>query len=236
MLAREIQLNLLPNTAPKHDKLELHGKMESSVEVGGDYYDFFEISPHRIGVAIGDVSGKGVPAAMLVSSLQAVFKNLARRDKMNPAQVIEELNRYLCDNAKSGQYATIFYGVFELDQSVFNFCNAGHCPTLLIKTHYADRLGEGGLVLGIEPGHRYEEGRVRLDPGDILCFYTDGVTEQSGAKGQQYGEQRLIDFLRANRNLPLPALQDSLFASVLAFGSGRQDDDVTVIIARCKIG
>ncbi len=107
MLAREIQLNLLPNTAPKHDKLELHGKMESSVEVGGDYYDFFEISPHRIGVAIGDVSGKGVPAAMLVSSLQAVFKNLARRDKMNPAQVIEELNRYLCDNAKSGQYATI---------------------------------------------------------------------------------------------------------------------------------
>jgi sigma-B regulation protein RsbU (phosphoserine phosphatase) len=155
---------------------------------------------------------------------------------MNSAQVIEQLNRYLCDNAKSGQYATIFYGVFELDESVFNFCNAGHCPTLLIKTHYADRLGEGGLVLGIEPGHRYEEGRVRLDPGDILCFYTDGVTEQSGAKGQQYGEQRLIDFLRANRNLPLPALQDSLFASVLAFGSGRQDDDVTVIIARCKIG
>jgi sigma-B regulation protein RsbU (phosphoserine phosphatase) len=236
LLAREIQLNLLPDTAPKHDKLELHGKMESSVEVGGDYYDFFEISPDRIGVAIGDVSGKGVPAAMLVSSLQAVFKNLARRDKMNPAQVIEELNRYLCDNAKSGQYATIFYGVFELGESAFTYCNAGHCPTLLIKTHYADRLGEGGLVLGIEPGHRYEEGRVRLDPGDILCFYTDGVTEQSGAKGQQYGEQRLIDFLRANRNLPLAALQDSLFASVLAFGNGRQDDDITTIIGRHKKG
>jgi sigma-B regulation protein RsbU (phosphoserine phosphatase) len=234
LLAREIQLGLLPSAAPKHERLELHGKMESSVEVGGDYYDFFEISPDRIGVAIGDVSGKGVPAAMLVSSLQAVFRNLARRDKMNPAQVIEELNRHVCDNAKSGQYATIFYGVFELDQSVFTFCNAGHCPALLIKTHYADRLGEGGLVLGIDPSHRYEEGRVGLDPGDILCFYTDGVTEQSAAKGQQYGEQRLIDFLRANRNLPLPALQQSLFASVIAFGSGRQDDDITAIIARCK--
>jgi len=126
--------------------------------------------------------------------------------------------------------------ILELESSTFTFCNAGHCPALLIKTHYADRLGEGGLVLGIEPGHRYEEGRVRLDPGDTLCFYTDGVTEQSGEHGQQFGEQRLIDFLRANRNLPLRTLQESLFASVLAFGDGRQDDDITVIIARHKMG
>jgi len=236
LLAREIQLNLLPKAPPKHERLELQGRMESSVEVGGDYYDFFEIAKDRIGVVIGDVSGKGVPAAMLVASLQAVFKNLAHRDKMSPAQVIEELNRYLCDNAKAGQYATIFYGIFELDTSTFTFCNAGHCPALLVKTHYADRLGEGGLVLGIDPGHRYEEGRVRIDGGDTLCFYTDGITEQSGPQDQEYGEHRLIDFLRANKNLPLAALQDSLFASVLAFGGGRQDDDITTIIARFKNG
>ena len=236
LLAREIQLNLLPKAPPKHDRLELHGKMESSVEVGGDYYDFFGIAKDRIGVVIGDVSGKGVPAAILVASLQAVFKNLAHRDKMSPAQVIEELNRYLCDSAKVGQYATIFYGIFELDTSTFTFCNAGHCPPLLVKAHYTDRLGEGGLVLGIDPGHRYEEGRVRIDGGDILCFYTDGVTEQSAPDDQEYGENRLIDFLRANRNLPLGALQDSLFASVLAFGNGRQDDDITTIIARYKNG
>jgi serine phosphatase RsbU (regulator of sigma subunit) len=235
LLAREIQLALLPKTPPRHRRLELDGRMESSVEVGGDYYDFFELSPDRIGVTIGDVSGKGVPAAMLVASLQAVFKNIARRDKMSPAQVIEELNRYLCDNAKSGQYATIFYGIFELDESTFTFCNAGHCPVLLVRPNYADRLGEGGLVLGVEAGHRYEEGRVRIDPGDTLCFYTDGVTEQGGPNGQQYGEHRLIDFLRANRNLPLPSLQELLFASVLAFGNGRQDDDITTVIARFKM-
>jgi sigma-B regulation protein RsbU (phosphoserine phosphatase) len=234
LLAREIQLNLLPKAPPKHERLELHGRMESSVEVGGDYYDFFDVARDRIGVVIGDVSGKGVPAAMLVASLQAVFKNLAHRDRMTPSQVMEELNRYLCGAAKAGQYATIFYGIFELDTSTFTFCNAGHCPALLVRPGYADRLGEGGLVLGIDPAHRYEEGRVRIDGGDTICFYTDGITEQMGAKGQEYGERRLIDFLRANRNLPLGSLQESLFASVLAFGEGRQDDDITVIIARYK--
>ena len=236
LLAREIQLNLLPQEPPHHPRLELVGKMVSSVEVCGDYYDFFELGKDRIGVVIGDVSGKGVPAAMLVSSLQAVFKNLALRDRMSAGQVTTELNRYLCENAKAGQNATFFYGIFELDESTLTFCNAGHCPALLIKQQYVDRLGEGGMILGVDPERLYQEGRVRIDSGDVLCLYTDGVTEQNSGQGEEYGEQRLIDFLRAKRNLPLNTLQDSLFASVLAFGDGRQDDDITTIIARCKTG
>jgi sigma-B regulation protein RsbU (phosphoserine phosphatase) len=233
LLAREIQLSLLPKDPPRHARIALAGKMESSVEVGGDYFDYFELAENRIGLAIGDVSGKGVPAAMLVASLQAVFKNLALRDKMNPAQVIAELNKYLCDNAKVGQYATFFYGIVEPDRSTFAFCNAGHCPALLIKDRYVDRLIEGGMILGVDSARPYQEGRVRLDAGDVLCLYTDGVSEQLSADGSQFGEERLIEFLRANRNLPLAALQDSLFATVVAFGSGRQHDDISVIIARC---
>ncbi len=235
LLAREIQLSLLPKSPPKRDNLELHGRMVSSVEVGGDYYDFFELGQNRIGVVIGDVSGKGVPAAMLVSSLRAVFRNLALRDGISAGQAIGELNKYLCENSKGAQYATMFYAIFELDESTMTFCNAGHCPALLVKSLYADRLGEGGMMLGIDASHGYEEGRVRLDGGDLICFYTDGVTDQTGPAGQEFGEKRVIEFLRANRNLPLNALQEALFASVLAFGNGRQDDDITTIIARYKI-
>jgi sigma-B regulation protein RsbU (phosphoserine phosphatase) len=234
LLAREIQLSLLPKAPPKRENLELHGKMESSVEVGGDYYDFFELGRHSVGVVIGDVSGKGVPAAMLVSSLRAVFRNLAMREGTGVAQVVGDLNRYLCENSKGAQYATIFYAIFELDASTLTFCNAGHCPALLVKSQYVDRLGEGGMMLGIDAAHRYEEGRVRIERGDVLCFYTDGVTEQADPAGREYGESRLIEFLRANRNLPLTALQERLFATVLAFGNGRQDDDITAIIARYK--
>ncbi|UCH84920.1 MAG: SpoIIE family protein phosphatase, partial [Candidatus Latescibacterota bacterium] len=232
LLAREIQLNLIPKSPPHHPFLELSGRMASSVEVGGDYFDYFELEPGRIGMVIGDVSGKGVPAAMLMSSLQAVFKNVAVRDKMDPASVIEELNTYLCSNAKTEQFATFFYGILDVGSGSFTFCNAGHCPALLLKRHYVDRLGEGGMILGIKPDWRYREGSVRFDSGDLLCLYTDGVTEQQDHTGNEYGEGNLIDFLRTNGNLPINDLQESLFASVLAFGDDHQQDDITNVIAR----
>jgi sigma-B regulation protein RsbU (phosphoserine phosphatase) len=234
LLAREIQINLLPKSPPRHPGLELSGQMVSSVEVGGDYFDYFEIDPGRIGVVIGDVSGKGVPAAMLMSSLQAVFKSVAVRDKMNPGTVISELNSYLSGNAKPEQFATFFYGILDLDAATFTFCNAGHCPALLLKRDYVDRLGEGGMILGIQPEWRYREGSVSIDSGDLLCLYTDGVTEQKNESSAEYGETNLIEFLRVNGNLPIKALQESLFASVLAFGNGHQQDDITNIIARYK--
>jgi sigma-B regulation protein RsbU (phosphoserine phosphatase) len=232
LLAREIQLSLLPRESPHHPLVAVLGKMASSVEVGGDYFDYFLLEPHRVGVAVGDVNGKGVPAAMLMASVQAVFKNLAARDRMNPADLVTALNRYLCENAKADLFATFFYGIIDPLESTFIYTNAGHCPALLLRTEFVDRLGEGGLPLGVDATHVYREGRVRIDRGDMVGFYTDGVTEQTDAAGEEFGEQRLIQLLRANRNLPLPGLLDSLFASVLAFGGGNQDDDVTAVILR----
>ncbi|MFQ5510309.1 MAG: SpoIIE family protein phosphatase [Candidatus Krumholzibacteriia bacterium] len=231
MLAREIQLSLLPKDSPHHPAIEMEGRMASSDEVGGDYFDYFELESDRIGVCIGDVNGHGVPAAMLMSSIQAVFKNLALKDRMNPSDLVSELNHYLCGSAKNDQFATFFYGILDLSDSTFTYANAGHCPALLLKPAYADRLGEGGMPLGVNRAQVYREGTARVESGDMLCLYTDGVTEQTGENEQEFGESGLIDFLRANRNLPLSQLQDTLFARVLDFGQGVQHDDVTCIIA-----
>jgi sigma-B regulation protein RsbU (phosphoserine phosphatase) len=231
LLARDIQIGLLPEAPPRHSAVGMLGKMVSSVEIGGDYFDYFMLDRSRIGMAIGDGSGKGVPAAMLMSSLQAVFKNLALKDKLSPGDLVAELNQYLADNAKADQFATFFYGIIDAEDSTFTFCNAGHCPTLLCKKDYVDRLGEGGMPLGVDANFPYEEGRVRLEAGDLLCLYTDGITEQASADGEQFDEPRLIEFLQANRNLPLSDMQESLFAAVLDFGGGSQDDDMTTIIA-----
>lgn len=231
LLARDIQLGLLPTEPPRHPSIEVLGKMVSSAEVGGDYFDYFMLDDQRIGVAVGDVSGKGVPAAMLMSSVQAVFKKLALRDKLNPADVVAELNEHLCSSAKTDQFATFFYGIIDTRGSTVTFSNAGHCPPLLCKRAYVDRLGEGGLPLGVDNQHRHEQGTVRVDPGDLLCLYTDGIVEQSDGNGDQFGERRLVHFLEANRNLPICELPELLFAAVQDFGAGRQDDDTTCLIA-----
>jgi sigma-B regulation protein RsbU (phosphoserine phosphatase) len=232
MLAREIQLSLLPVEPPRPRRVHMRGQMVSSFEVGGDYFDYFEVDDDHIGVAIGDVSGKGIPAAMLMSSLQAVFKNLATKARLSPAEINRELNQHLFDHAKEGQFATFFYGVFELSTSRFTFSNAGHCPALLIRNGYADRLAEGGLVLGVQRDQGYREGVVRIERDNLTVLYTDGVTEQKNAAGDEYGEERLVAFLGANRNLPLDDLQVALLEDVVGFGGGNQDDDITIVIAR----
>jgi sigma-B regulation protein RsbU (phosphoserine phosphatase) len=229
MLARDIQLSLVPVSPPDHPAIDIYGEMVSSFEVGGDYFDYFFIDEDRIALAIGDVSGKGVPAAMLMSSLQAVFKNLAIKDGLAPAELTSELNAHLADNAKPEQFASFFYGVIDLRRNRFNFSNAGHCPALLVKESYADRLGQGGLVLGVQRDADYREGSVMTEPGDLLALYTDGVTEQKNPEGEEYGEDRLIRFLVANKNLPIRELHSALFADVLAFGGGQQQDDITCV-------
>ena len=231
MLARDIQLSLVPPAPPDNPAIDIFGKMVSSFEVGGDTFDYFAIDDDHIALAIGDVSGKGIPAAMLMSSIQAIFRNLAVRDGLAPADLNNELNAYLTGSPNQEQFATFFYGVIDLRNNRFKFSNAGHCPALLIKEGYVDRLGQGGMILGVRDAEGYREGAVMLDPGDLLVLYTDGVTEQKSAGGEEYGEERLIEFLAANRNLPIRDLHSALFNDVLAFGEGEQQDDITVVFA-----
>jgi sigma-B regulation protein RsbU (phosphoserine phosphatase) len=234
MLAREIQRALLPSSPPRHQGVELHGQMVSSTEVGGDYYDYFALDDERIVIAIGDVSGKGIPAAMLMASLQAVFKNRALKGGLAPAALNQELNEYLIDHANPGQFATFFCGVLDLGRSTLTFSNAGQCPALLSTRGFIDRLGNGGMVLGASRLHRFDEGTVAFRPGDMLFLYTDGVTEQTDSSGEEFGEERLVHFIRANRNLPPVELQNALLSTIASFGAGRRDDDLTSVIALRK--
>ncbi len=231
MLARDIQQALLPANAPRVRDLEILGQMVSSSEVGGDYFDYFMLDDRRIVVAIGDVMGKGVPAAMLMASLQAVFKNRAAKGGLAPHELNAELNDYMLEHAQPGLFATFFCGLLDLSTSTFTFSSAGQCPALLAKNGYIDRLGNGGTVLGAHPTQTYPEGSVSFHPGDLLLLYTDGVIEQMNADGEPYGEERLVEFLGANRNLPPDRLQNALLHDVLAFGGGVQHDDITSVIA-----
>ncbi len=231
MLARDIQQALLPTTAPRLREVEIRGQMVSSSEVGGDYFDYFVLDDRRVVVAIGDVMGKGVPAAMLMASLQAVFKNRAQKGGLAPHELNRELNDYMVEHGKPGQFATFFCGVLDLATSTFTFSSAGQCPALLATNGYIDRLGNGGTVLGANKNESYAEGSVAFHPGDLLLLYTDGVIEQMSPEGQPYGEDRLVDFLRTNRNLPPDRLQNALLTDVLAFGGGQQYDDITSVIA-----
>ncbi len=231
MLAREIQQALLPATTPHLRELEIRGQMKSSSEVGGDYFDYFMLDERRMVVAIGDVMGKGVPAAMLMASLQAVFKNRAAKGRLAPSELNSELNDYMVEHAKPGQFATFFCGVLDLSTSTFTFSSAGQCPALLATNGFIDRLGNGGTVLGANRNQSYDEGSVAFHPGDLLFLYTDGVIEQMNDDGEPYGEERLVQFLGANRNLPPDRLQNALLEDVLSFGGGRQDDDITSVIA-----
>jgi|GEM_PF-612601 len=236
MLARDIQLSLLPVDAPQHVGLEIVGRMTNSLEVGGDYFDYFSLPDTRPGVCIGDVSGKGVPAAMLMTSLRAVFRNAVLKSGLGPAEVNNELNEFVVHNARDGQFASFFYGVLDCQKWTVTYSSAGQCPALLVRDRFVDRLGEGGMLLGAADGTEYFEGRVHLEPGDHLVLYTDGVTEQSNPAGIQYTEQRFISFLEANRNLPAPALLQCIFDDVAAFAAGPQADDITVVIVCRKVG
>ncbi len=230
MLARDIQLSMLPESPPELKTFELVGRMMSSSEVGGDYYDYFVLDRSHVGVAMGDVSGKGIPAAMLMFSIQAVFKSLAVKERLSPAEMNNELNRYLCANAKPGQFATFFYGILDTDTDTFTFSNAGQHPALLFRREYTDRLGEGGTLLGIDRHHCYEEGTVRIGHGELLCIYTDGLVEQKNAEGIEFGVERLEAEIRRHRKRSVSSLLESLFASIVAYGEGAQDDDITCII------
>ena len=138
------------------------------------------------------------------------------------------------DHAKPGQFATFFCGVLDLARSTLTFSNAGQCPALLLTRGFVDRLGNGGMVLGASRLHRFDEGTVAFRPGDMLFLYTDGVTEQTNASGEQFGEDRLVDFFRSNGNLPPGELQNALLATISSFGDGRRDDDLTSVIALRK--
>jgi serine phosphatase RsbU (regulator of sigma subunit) len=231
-LASEIQKRLLPAAAPALGGATIVGKLLNSREVGGDFYDFIEFEPGVTGIAIADVSGKGIPAALLMTTLQASFRSEAIKAS-GPAAIISALNTSLYERSDPEKFATFFCAIYEDANGLVRFSNAGSYPPFIISSEgRISRLHRGGVLIGLDPASDYREGIVKLRAEDLLVMFTDGCIDQEDDKGEPFGEKRLVEFFRNNIQLSVDAMIEKLFATIIAFGQQNLKDDMTVVLLR----
>jgi serine phosphatase RsbU (regulator of sigma subunit) len=230
-VARQIQFGLLPFEPYQKDGLSVRAAMRPANTVGGDYFDLVPLEEGRLGVVIGDVAGKGMPAALLMALLQGSLRTLVTAG-LRGGELMEKLNAHLCVHIPSNRLVTLFYGELDVSRGVLSYVNGGHNAPLLVPREGAlARLSATGMALGIIPEARYAPMQAELGPGDRLLLYTDGITEAFNAQDVDYGEERLEAFLRERRSLGQAELVDGLIEDVLAFcGSVRPKDDMTLLL------
>jgi sigma-B regulation protein RsbU (phosphoserine phosphatase) len=232
-LARRIQARLLPSAPPAVPGLDVAGLSESAREVGGDYYDHVDLGGGRLLLVIADVSGKGVPAALLMSGFRAalVSQDLSQA---KPEDVASRVNEFLNRSVEPGRFVTAFLGLLDAATGQLTYVNAGHNPPLLLRAGGAvESLEAGGVILGILPGSRYARGEVTLSPGDLVALYTDGVTEGANAANEMWGEERLAALLRTASASSARDIATRIVREVRAFeGERGPADDITVLVAK----
>lgn len=230
--AREIQRRLLPVELPHLSGCDIQAFWEPAGEVGGDYFDAIRLSPTAAALCIADVVGKGLPAALLMSNMQASVRGFAQNTG-SPAQMCRQLNRVVLENTRSGRFTTLFYAVLDSAAGTLRYTNAGHVPPILVRNDgTVSRLSEGGTVLGVFADTPYEEAQVDFENGDRLVLVTDGITEAANKSGEDFGEDRFIRLLVENRKLPAAALRGVLLDAIGDFtGQGLQDDATLMIVS-----
>jgi phosphoserine phosphatase RsbU/P len=228
--AAEIQRGLLPKRIPQLKGIQISAGWRPASSVGGDYFDVLQLSEHQFGVCIADVVGKGLPAALLMSNLQATLKSYASPD-VSPDKLCDRINKIICGNTNDRQFITFFYGVLDTLQRTFAYSNAGHNPPLLIhRDGDLLLLSEGGGLLGFKTNQDYSQKTIPLASGDRLVLFTDGFTEAQSANGEEFGEQRLCELLIDQRRLSAVDLQAKAIETVSAFCGGNFFDDVTMMV------
>ena len=228
--AREIQERLLPKQIPQMPGLEISGGWRPARIVGGDYFDVLKLSEGKLSLCIGDVSGKGMPAALLMSNLQAVVKALAT-DDTPPAELMAKANRVMWRNTTEDKFITLFYALVDAERRTLQFTNAGHnAPVLTRRDGNQVRLEEGGLIVGAFQDSTYGQGQIELQPGDRLVMFTDGITEAANGEEEEFGDRRLVEACLRGRQLSAEALHHSLFDLVAEFCGGEFEDDATVVV------
>ncbi len=233
-VAEEIQRSLLPRDCPNGEHFELAAMNIPSRVIGGDFYDFIPFADARIGIAIGDVSGKGIPGAMLMSNFHAAFRAYALRYP-SPRMVVSQVNDHISLTTTPEKFVTFFYGVLDGKKLRFTFTNAGHNYPLLCRQGEVRPIQENDLVVGIRPGVNYHQKTIHLQPGDTILFYTDGVTEAFNEQEAIFGEERLMQLILQYRESPIEALRERIYQEVCQFSrNDRLQDDFTLIILRIK--
>lgn len=233
-VAGKVLQDLLPRDRPDLAGLDVAAAYEPCAQVGGDYYDFIPLAEDRVGIAVADVSGKGVPAALLVAVLRASVFSLANSDLALRA-ILSRTNRLLYESVGETRYATLFYGVLDVPLRRLIYINAGHAPPVLVHAGgKVEFIHAGGLPVGLFPSPRYFEQDIQLDPGDLLALYTDGITESADATGDLYGRERLARLLvrERDRGRSASAICDRILRVTRRFRPGAPDDDSTVLVIR----
>src|SRR5687767_10112641 len=232
-LAMEIQQRFQPTAPPMVPGYELQGISFPCYEIGGDYYDFIERDDGRLVIALGDVSGKGTAAALLMSSLHAsVHAQSGSHDTLSAT--ISAVNRYLADNIPANRFVTLFYAELDPASGALSFLNAGHNPPLIVHAAgTVEQLASGGLPLGIKRNAEYREGRTQMQMGDVLVIYSDGVTEASSPSGEEFGVTRLYEVVSRNIDASAAGVRDRIESALTKFSQGTQAaDDITLVIVK----
>jgi len=228
--ARDVERRLLPGEITQVPGYQIAGSSRPAGAIGGDYFDVLKFGEGRVGLCIGDVIGKGIPAALLMSNLQATVR-AAGSESTLPQDLCARLNRVVAANTASGKFITFFYAVLDRASKRLAYTNAGHNPPMLVRRDGScRRLESGGPALGLfeEPG--YEQSEVQLAGGDRLLLFTDGVTEAVNAADEEYGEDRLADLVRENRGQSAHELEIAIMDAVHRFSAGKITDDATLIV------
>jgi sigma-B regulation protein RsbU (phosphoserine phosphatase) len=239
MIAQEVQTTLFPDSPASLGGFEMHAMSLPARTVGGDYFDFIFGPGNNLCLALGDISGKGISAALLMASLNSAVRafilghDATESSPPSPALLLTLLNRHLYISTQSARYATLFLATYDVEARKLTYANGGHLPPVILSADgKITRLDVGGSVVGLLEDMEYAEATVQLEPGDLLVAFTDGLTEPENASGE-FGEARLFDYLARNRQLPLPLLASSTLKTLQDWiGDGEQPDDMTILLAR----
>jgi phosphoserine phosphatase RsbU/P len=232
-IAREIQQAMLPAGLFTAPGIETVGLSRPANTVGGDFYDILPLPDGRVVIAVGDVAGKGSPAALLMALLLAMMRTLVD-EQLEPAALVTRLNVQVSRHAPGTRFITLFYAVYDPRTGDLRYVNAGHMPPLLLRRdNRCDRLSDGGIALGMFDHSAYTEGRQQIDRGDLVAIYSDGITEAEDKAGRPFDEAGLENALRANRDLPVPALGSAVVKAVEQYtGETKFVDDLTILLLR----
>jgi phosphoserine phosphatase RsbU/P len=236
-IAREVQERLFPQTLPPISGVDYAGACRPALGVGGDYYDFLALPGGQLGIAIGDVSGKGIAAALMMASLQASLRGEATRAPENLAALMANVNRLVYEASSSNRYATFFYGQYNPEARLLTYVNAGHNPPMLFHGNNGNwqisRLETGGTVVGLLESFPYEQGSLRIEPGDVFIAFTDGISESMNSADEEWGEKALIETVEACAGLtPSETITRIIQAADKFVAGAKQHDDMTLVVLR----
>jgi phosphoserine phosphatase RsbU/P len=236
-IAREVQQRLFPQNLPEVRGLEFAGYCRPALGVGGDYYDFVRLEDGSLGIAIGDVSGKGIAAALMMASLQASLRGQTLTPSLTLAQMVQHINRLVYEASAENRYATFFYAQYDPSTRILRYVNAGHNPPMLWRGMSGEvvRLEEGGMVVGLFRDFPYHEASLELQPSDIFVAFTDGISEAMNNADEEFDEERLIDAVKTCKSRCAADMITSILERVDAVTAGApQHDDMTLVVVRVQ--